>query len=69
MDSVSCLSCHERFAKNRGNCILCYARHGKSVRAGKTTWAELEHKGLALPAKRRGQNWMPDWGPPRPERA
>jgi hypothetical protein len=32
----------------------------QAIRQGKTTWAELEKKGLALPAKPRGQNWMPD---------
>jgi hypothetical protein len=28
------------------------------VQAGKTTWAELEEKGLALQAKNPGVNWM-----------
>ena len=64
MESVSCLTCKERVVKSRGNCIRCYGRHLQAIRDGKTTWAELEQKGLALPAKRRGQNWMPD--PPGP---
>ena len=60
MDSIACLKCRERVAYRRGNCMLCHGRNVKAVRQGKTTWAELVTRGLALPAKHRGQNWMPD---------
>jgi hypothetical protein len=56
--TISCLTCKERLAYRRGNCLRCYDRYRKSVQAGKTTWAELEEKGLALKAKNPGVNWM-----------
>jgi hypothetical protein len=59
MNYLTCLTCKERFAYRRGNCIRCHGRYANAVRSGKTTWVELEEKGLALPAKRRGHNWMP----------
>jgi hypothetical protein len=51
---VVCLTCRQRVAYQRGICELCRRRHSRAVRAGKTTWAELEAAGLALPAQRRG---------------
>jgi hypothetical protein len=40
------------------------------VQAGKTTWVELEDKGLALKAKNPGVNWMFGWPKqPNPRKA
>jgi hypothetical protein len=58
MGSLSCLTCKERMAYRRGNCNRCYVRYQQAIRDGKTTWTELEEKGLALRAKKRGVNWM-----------
>jgi hypothetical protein len=57
MNPLSCLTCNQRIARKRGNCYRCYTRHEKDVLAGKTTWAELEQKGLALVLKPRGHAW------------
>jgi hypothetical protein len=35
----------------RGTCYACYARNIQLVRAGKTTWEELEKQGKAAPKK------------------
>jgi hypothetical protein len=64
MRSVACLTCKERIAYRRGNCNRCYVRYQQAIRDGKTTWAELEEKGLALRAKNPGVNWM--FGRPGP---
>jgi hypothetical protein len=55
--TITCLVCKERAAYLRGNCPRCYTRHREAIRAGKTTWAELEQKGLALAVKPRGHAW------------
>jgi len=34
----------------RGLCYKCYAAANFQIKRGKTTWAELERLGLALPA-------------------
>ena len=47
----SCLTCHQRPPVCRGCCPRCIKRHQTAVTKGETTWAELEAKGLALPAK------------------
>jgi hypothetical protein len=65
MNSLACLTCKERVVYRRGNCMRCHGRHALAVRSGKATWAELEEKGLALPAKGRGHNWMPELRPPK----
>jgi hypothetical protein len=44
-----CLSCRERLPRSRGLCPPCYGRCGRAVRAGQTTWAQLETEGLILP--------------------
>jgi len=59
MNSIACLTCRKRVAYRRGNCMRCHGRNMQAIRQGKTTWAELVKKGQALPAKPRGQNWMP----------
>ncbi len=51
---IACLSGCDRIAVNRGLCPACYNRLKAQVRASKTTWAELEAAGKALPARRRG---------------
>ena len=48
---ISCRTCHERVATVRGCCLVCYGSWLKKVRAGKATWAELEHEGKAGPPR------------------
>ena len=55
--SISCLTCRQRVAVWRGCCHACYRRHRVAVAAGKTTWAELVRRGLAVPAHPAGQAW------------
>jgi hypothetical protein len=57
MPTAGCLSCRERLARSRGLCPACYDRAARAVRAGETTWAELEAAGRALPAVPTGQRW------------
>ena len=38
-----------RFRKARGLCLTCYGHARTLVKEGKTTWAELEAQGKALP--------------------
>jgi hypothetical protein len=52
-----CLCCGERPSHRRGLCVGCYARLGKAVRDGETTWAALEDTGQALPAQKPGDAW------------
>jgi hypothetical protein len=54
---ISCLTCRQRVAIFRGCCPTCYDRHQKAVAAGKTTWAELVRRGLAVPAHPVGHAW------------
>jgi hypothetical protein len=59
-----CLQCPEnarRFARARGLCRPCYGRCLSEVRRRQTTWAELERKGLTLPAQRKGEAWRRAW--------
>lgn len=42
-------------AEYRGNCWKHYQAFLRSVRAGETTWDELEAKGLATPPKKSGR--------------
>jgi len=37
-----------RIAARRGLCNACYQTFYKRIRAGETTWAKLEKRGLAL---------------------
>ena len=65
---ITCLTCRQHAGSVRGNCRTCYHRHAMGVRAGKTTWAKLEKRGLAAPARRRGEKWRQDfsrWMRPR----
>lgn len=55
--SPSCLTCHQRLGRVRGLCDPCRVKHGRAIKAGKTTWAELERQGLARPAGSRGDLW------------
>ena len=57
MGSLACLTCKKRLAYRQGNCLACYNRHSRNVRAAKTTWTKLEKKGLALRAENLGENW------------
>jgi hypothetical protein len=54
---ISCLTCRQRVAVCRGCCPTCYDRHRIAVAAGKTTWAELVRRGLAVPAHPVGHAW------------
>jgi len=49
-----------RKAQGRGLCCSCYNTANRNVKAGETTWQELEQYGLALPGgkgqARRGRN-------------
>jgi hypothetical protein len=59
-----CLQCREdnkARALKRGLCQRCYMRSQKDIKAGKTTWSELEAAGLALPAQERGAAWWAHW--------
>lgn len=52
-----CLFCGQRQGRVRGLCDPCLVKCTKAVQSGKTSWAELERRGVALPseAKRRTQ--------------
>ena len=53
-----CLQCPadaQTFALYRGLCSRCYRQRQREVQQGKTTWAKLERKGLALPTHRGGR--------------
>jgi hypothetical protein len=57
---IHCLTCRARIARSRGCCGPCLARHRKAVAEEKTTWADLEARGLALPVRPMGAGWR--WG-------
>lgn len=57
-DHIGCLRCQTAVAIRRGLCPRCYNKTGDEVRAGKTTWVELEAIGKALPAKKN--TWFGD---------
>jgi hypothetical protein len=62
--SRGCLLCPvgaKKPARTRGLCRSCYNRCAKEIRQRQTTWAELERKGLALPAQRKGEVWRREW--------
>lgn len=47
--------------KFRGLCDTCYSYLRKEVKAGRTTWKELEAKGAAIPPKRvpsTAKDWL-----------
>ena len=43
-----------RIAYQRDICFNCYRRFHRQIVQGKTTWTELEAKGLVAKAKERG---------------
>ena len=55
--NLSCLTCKQHIARYRGNCPECYRQHAREVLVGKTTWEELEQKGLITTIKQRGFAW------------
>jgi hypothetical protein len=59
--SLFCLTCRSRTGRRRGCCWICHKQHQEAVRAGATTWAELEARGLAAPADSKGRMWMADF--------
>jgi hypothetical protein len=46
-----CLGCRLHMANRRGLCDWCHRRTRRAVAAGKATWADLERRGLVLPAE------------------
>ena len=50
-----CLAACDRPAKVRGLCMRCYMLARRAAADGKTTMADLEAKGLILPANRSGR--------------
>jgi hypothetical protein len=50
-DLLICLGCHLRTANRRGLCDWCHRRTRRAVAEGKVTWADLERRGLVLPAE------------------
>jgi len=48
----------ERKTNCRGLCMLCYQTAGRLVRAGRTTWDELEAKGKC---KKNSRVTVTDW--------
>jgi len=54
LDAVTCPCCGKP-ARNRGVCKATYAMARRMVRAGKTTWQELERRGVVLQS-RQGQH-------------
>ena len=54
MKSLSCLfhGC-QRLARTRGRCHSHYGKGAAQVKAGETTWAELEALGTAAPPRDR----------------
>jgi hypothetical protein len=54
---TGCLTCRARFARSRGCCFACYARHREAIAAGRASWRALEAKGLAKPATPVGGGW------------
>jgi hypothetical protein len=60
-----CLQCPEsskRYARTRGLCRRCYQRCCKAVREQRTTWADLEREGRALPSRTRAPAWKRSLG-------
>ena len=57
-----CLTCRSGLGVRRGNCRSCYDRYSRAVRQGKASWAELERRGLAVPAETPGRKWMKGFG-------
>ena len=57
-----CLTCRSGLGTRRGNCKRCYDKHARAVRQGKASWAELERRGLAVPAESPGRKWMKGFG-------
>jgi hypothetical protein len=57
-----CLGCRRSCNGNggRGQCKTCYQRSVRRIKAGETTWQELEDAGLANPPQLKPRN--PDWG-------
>lgn len=43
-----------RKPKSRGLCVSCYQNCRSAVKAGKTTWKELEDAGVSVPARKPG---------------
>ncbi len=46
-----CVDCRMHLAGRCGVCDWCFRRARRAVRAGKTTWAELERRGRILPTE------------------
>lgn len=55
----ACLTCHQRQGHIRGLCDPCFVKHAKAIKSAKTTWAELEQRGLAQPAGSSLQELVP----------
>lgn len=56
---MTCLRGCAKPATRRGLCRGCYQSAWSLVRAGRTTWANLERTGKALPAG-KVQSWLLD---------
>ena len=56
---VGCLTCRQRLARTRGCCPACYTKHLKAVTRGEVSWAQLEQRGLVLPAQQKNNRaWV-----------
>lgn len=54
-----CLGC-VHFSQARGLCQNCYRKAREAVKAGKTTWEQLEKEGKCRPLLKKHPN--PNWG-------
>jgi len=55
---LGCFTCRRKAAKSRGCCDNCYLQWSAQVRAGKTTWGQLERDGKArAPRLDRQREW------------
>ena len=58
----TCLSCKRATPSwRRGCCDACYERYGNMVARQEVTWADLEARGHARPARHRTAEWRAHW--------
>jgi hypothetical protein len=59
-----CLQCPQggkRLVYARGLCQRCYNHARAHIREGKTSWKEMERRGLAQPTTPPGDAWRRRW--------
>lgn len=59
---IGCMSCKQKAARTRGVCDTCCARFRRQIKAGKTTWEELEKQGKCRATTPPRDRWTTIWG-------